>query len=287
MKLKLIERNELNVDRWNELAMATPNVSFFSFAWYLDEVAEHWCVFVDENYSSGIAIPYTIRFGKRIAYTPIFVSYLELLGREGINPNELKNLLISHFSIIELSLKSRSLSDDAEEYVTQMLPVDLEQKLNSQAKRMLKKATANELEIRVSDKFDTIYGWVETELKGKFTGMTEESLPRLNQLFIQGKKQEQLISFEVWENGACQGGIVCLEKSDQLFYLKGVCSDSTKKMGGMYLALQAGIEHARERQLLFDFGGSRVEGVRSFNRNLGGIDQFYYFYQMDKMASKD
>lgn len=282
MKLNLLERSELNVEQWNALVNGTADVSFFSYAWYLDEVAENWCVFVDENYTIGIAIPYTLRFGKRIAYTPIFLSYLEVLGTESIISDEFENQLLSHFAIVEISVKTSIFEPFTEEFVTQILPVEMEQKLTSQAKRMLKKAKSKELEMKVSHNFEEVYRWVEQELKGKFTGMTEASLPRLKELFVQAKKRNQLITFEVWCEGQCEGGIVCLLKSDQLFYLKGVCSELTKKNGGMYLALQSAIDYAKEHQLLFDFGGSRVEGVRAFNKNLGGVDFFYYFYRIDK-----
>ena len=35
------------------------------------------------------------------------------------------------------------------------------------------------------------------------------------------------------------------------------------------------VAYVKEKGLLFDFGGSRVEGVRRFNVNLGGKDSFY------------
>lgn len=281
MKLNLIERNKLDVERWNDLVSATPNVSFFSFAWYLDEVAEQWCVFVDDNYTSGIAIPYTVRFRKKIAYTPIFASYMEVVGNRELDKNQLKSQVIAHFPIIELCLKTNALGVPTQQYVTQLIPADEIQQLSSQAKRMLKKARAKGLEIRASTDFESIFRWVEQELKGKFTGMTDESLPRLKQLFTQSEQRGQLIAFEVWKDAKCRGGIVCLENEGQMFYLKGACGEEAKKNGGMYLALQKAIETAQSKGKLFDFGGSRVDGVQAFNKNLGGMDLFYNFYKID------
>ena len=74
------------------------------------------------------------------------------------------------------------------------------------------------------------------------------------------------------------GGIVCLENKEQVFYLKGAVDAESKKNGGMYLAINSAICEALEKEKAFDFGGSKVDGVKRFNFNLGGSDSVYYNY---------
>ena len=47
----------------------------------------------------------------------------------------------------------------------------------------------------------------------------------------------------------------------------------------MYLALNTAIENAIDANKNFDFGGSKVEGVKGFNHNLGGKNVVYYLYE--------
>ena len=92
------------------------------------------------------------------------------------------------------------------------------------------------------------------------------------------KNQGVLSSYELQQGG----GIVCLENESQIFYLKGTVAEKVKKNGGMYLALNSAIESADDNGKLFDFGGSRISGVKKFNNNLGGEDVSYYFLEENK-----
>lgn len=49
----------------------------------------------------------------------------------------------------------------------------------------------------------------------------------------------------------------------------------------MYALLNAAREEALAQNKVFDFGGSRVESVKSFNYKLGGVDQKYFAYHYD------
>ncbi|MGY8927293.1 MAG: hypothetical protein ACKVJC_08360, partial [Flavobacteriales bacterium] len=64
--------------------------------------------------------------------------------------------------------------------------------------------------------------------------------------------------------------------------LKGTVTEEVKKNGGMYLALNSAIETADSNNKVFDFGGSRISGVKKFNSNLGGEDISYYFLEENK-----
>ncbi|NRA10848.1 MAG: hypothetical protein HRT57_02700, partial [Crocinitomicaceae bacterium] len=118
---------------------------------------------------------------------------------------------------------------------------------------------------------------VKGELNHKFTGVTDKSLGALEQLFENAKQAQAIKVFNVIRNEVL-GGIVCFESKDQLLYVKGAVGEETKANGGMYLALNSAIEYAKEHKLIFDFGGSNVDGVKRFNYNLGGVDEVYFMH---------
>lgn len=271
--MKIIERSEIDILKWDKLVENTEGKSFFSYSWYLDSVAEDWCALVDDTYSQGIALPFTIRLGVETLYTPIFLSYVELLGK-GADIPFYKAIITDRFKNIFLSTKQNIFGKDSEIYVSQTIE-SKEFKLGSQAKRMLKKAEKEPLSVKGSLNYENILPVINSELINKFTGMNQSSLKILEQLMKSAKDRGILKSFEISEGG----GIVCLEDDTQLFYLKGAVGESVKKNGGMYLALKAGVELALSNNKTFDFGGSRVPGVMKFNYNLGGKDREYFSYQ--------
>ena len=72
-----------------------------------------------------------------------------------------------------------------------------------------------------------------------------------------------------------------IDFNQTVLYLKGAFTDEAKKNGAMYAAMNSAIQQAKLAGKNFDFGGSRVEGVRHFNLQLGGMDRVYYYHQWD------
>lgn len=279
MNLKIIERRDLDVQKWDSLVDRTKDASMFSYSFYLDAVAEHWCVLTDEDFSVGVALPYTIRAKRKILYTPIFVSYLELLGAIGA-ANPMKEIILNAFKTIEIEFKQPILGPPQQVFVTQFLNREIKRK--GQVNRMLNKAKRSELEIIQTDEWKAVFAILSSELRGKFSGMTDLSLSRLEHAYSEAHQRKRLKIFEIKKGNRCVGGVICIQKNDLLLYSKGACEAESRDEGGMYAAIDEAIQYANEGNLTFDFGGSRVEGVRRFNLAFGGEDAEYYSYQLDK-----
>ncbi|MFK7787394.1 MAG: hypothetical protein AB8B56_19880 [Crocinitomicaceae bacterium] len=278
MNVQLIERNELDVQRWDELVERTKDASLFSHSFYLDAVAENWCVLVDDDYSVGLALPYSIRARRKILYTPIFVSYLEVLGSKETQLFE--DIIRKKFKTIEIEFKQEVLGEATDVFVTQFL--NPEKKRKGQVNRMLNKSKRAGYEIRQTENWVTVFDMLYGQLNGKFSGMTDTSLTRLKNAYAKANDKVLLRTFEILEGGTSQGGIICLEKNGSLLYSKGACPNEVRDQGGMYAVIDAAIHYANEKKLSFDFGGSRVEGVRRFNHAFGGEDLEYFSYRIDR-----
>lgn len=272
----LKKREEIDVVKWNQLVDQTPESSFFSYSWYLDAVAENWSVLTDDAYSFGIALPFSVRMGVKTLYTPIFVRFLEWLGSP-IEEEKVKNYLDSHFPNRHFCVKQAVLGDEFEHLEYQEIRSDAPWEIGSQAKRMLKKAEKAGSRIHETDDFDFILEVIQSELIGKHEGLDNKAQRRLEQLFSNAKSQGKLRSYFI--EGV--GGIVCLIDAQKTMYLKGTVHEEGKGSGAMYALLNRAIEQTREEGRYFDFGGSRVPGVKRFNHNLGGTDAFYERYMQD------
>ncbi|MFT7344465.1 MAG: lipid II:glycine glycyltransferase (peptidoglycan interpeptide bridge formation enzyme), partial [Lentimonas sp.] len=82
----------------------------------------------------------------------------------------------------------------------------------------------------------------------------------------------------IYENDQLQAALILMIENGKTVYLKGAASQEVKLKGGMYLMMQEAVEKAIERGDTFDFGGSRIDGVRKFNLSFGGEDCRYYRY---------
>ena len=274
--MKIVARNNINETKWNELVELTQDSSFFSYSWYLDATAEDWCAVITADYSFGIALPFTKRLGVETLYTPIFIRYIEVLGTPLLMV-QAQEIIKERFRNFNISTKQKIFGVGYDQFVYQVIKRNTQRTLGSQAKRMLKKAAKNELLVEQSNNYSAVLNVVTSELKDKIHGINRSSLLALEKLFMAAKNNGVINVYRITDDG----GIVCLENENGVLYLKGTVTPEIKSNGGMYLALNEAIQKTITTKRNFDFGGSRIPGVRQFNRNLGGTDEVYFHYKID------
>lgn len=272
--MKLIKRDNIDIQKWDALVKRSSD-DFFSYSWYLDALSENWCVITNEEYSKGIAIPFTSKLGVKLGYIPVFSRYTEWLGP--VMGDVFTELMNSNFKGYELRCKQQLGLENARLNVHQEIREGGERKLGSQAKRMLKKAEKKEYEIVESDDYQFALNLIGEELSGKFKGVDQNAVDRMRKLCNKALDQEALKVITIEGVGA----IICLVSNKKTLYLKGTATEEGKKNGAMYYLMNHAIEFSLENNSVFDFGGSNVGGVKQFNHNLGGKDVEYFGYSKD------
>lgn len=277
--MKLIYRNEIDLEKWDALVRSKSDAAVFSLSSYLDAVAENWCICVDEKYSKGIAVPFTIRLGLKICYTPKFITYLEWFGTKKSDFSDVTTVLKAHFSQGFFSVLTAQDSDSTEPFVCQVIPLDSEIVYNSQANRMFSKFEKTHLKLAFLQEENTILEIIRQELPTKVASLDAKALDSLAVLLSALKKEGLLKTLAVTENEEVVGGLFLVDFNHSVLYLKGAFTKESKKNGAMYGAMKFFIEMTRDEGKLVDFGGSRVEGVKRFNANLGGLDRIYGYFE--------
>ena len=279
--MKFISRENIDCQKWDDLVTNTPGESVFSLSSYLDEIAENWMVYVNENYTKGIAVPFAVRLGVKTCYTPIFITKLEWLGENQGELAQFGRELKTHFPLGNFCL-NQSLEDvHSEEFVEQLIPSNSILSLGSQAKRMINKSDKLAHRIERSSERSAIFSLIRSELLPKISSLTEGSIHRMEKAIEKMSEQGHLQILSVFQGEKCVGGLFLIDFNQTVLYLKGAFTDDAKKNGAMYAAMNTAIKQALSEGKSFDFGGSRVEGVRHFNLQLGGLDRTYNCHQWD------
>lgn len=267
--MNLIDRIHIDLEKWDNL-VAQSGATVFSTSAYLDAVAQNWCVLVDDEYSKGIAIPFTNRFNVKVAYTPVFLRYVELINGD-FDKNAL-DLIKTFFSIGELNLRHITVHGQNKNF--QELNSREQFKLNDQGRRMIRKFEASDLQWEETNNFKLIMDVIEAELPKKVASL-HTSFKELVQLVSNLENKGCLKSYIVKKNDLVVGGIFFVQFGGRLLYLKSAFTEEAKKAGAMYHILSEKIIHALEQGSVFDFGGSNAENVRRFNLHFGAKDVQY------------
>lgn len=280
--MKIIQREDIDIEKWEDLVNRDPSQNPFSRTHYLDAVAENWCVYVDDNYTKGIALPFIIRFGFKSLYTPIFVRYLEWFGEKDSAFDSALKEIQSHFDIGDWNVKEPFDSCFSNTFVYQRIDPGLTDNQRPHAKRMLNKVKRLNYSISIGNNTSLVHDSIQRELPQKIAAFQPKSLAVLRKLVNAIASTDTLLIVEARKEKEFVGGLFLVESGSKLLYLKGAFTADSKKEGAMYAAMQYAIEIGKNTNRTFDFGGSRVEGVRRFNLALGGSDIPYVQYEWNR-----
>ncbi len=283
--MNIIEREHIDIEKWNTLVTSSPGASLFSHSAYLDSVAENWCVLVDDDYSNGMALPYTIRMGVKGIYTPKFSRYLEWLHltEEKKYPSDLMEQLQFAFKVASFSSAFMFNENFKAVHVYQIN--DGLKDYNKLSNRMLKKFTNSSYVIAESNQVNQIIDFIHINLNQKVRDLSNTDFSRFNKLVASMNDLGVLKIMGVYdESKSLLGGAFFIEQKSSLLYLKGACIQEAQNEGAMYALIDAGIKHAEKHNKIFDYGGSRIPGVRQFFMNIGGYDKKYYQYQWNNSS---
>ena len=279
-------RSSSTIDKtkWDALVHAEKASSVFSLSTYLDAIAENWCIFVDEEYTCGMAIPYINRLGKRIAYTPVFMRYCEWFG-DSTRKSEAFRMIEQYFAAGNLNFREEESVSKSNLLLRFQSIEPGNWKTNDQVKRMLKRFAQSGMTIQRDGNIADVIKHIDSQLSNKIDGINKRSIERLVKLTNGLNKIGMLQVIAVFQERECVGGIFLVNNQHRTLYLKGTFTDNAKKQGAMYATMFAAIEESLKRELIFDFGGSNADGVRRFNLNLGGTDQYYSVLKWDNLPS--
>lgn len=278
--MKFVEREHIDTARWDALVRNTPGSSVFSLSVYLDHVAERWCILIDDEYTRGIALPYVVRLGIKLCYTPVFVRYLEWFGLP-MDDHRFMVELKHQFQSGRIQTKHKVRTRKLKRRIYQHIDSHSTPESNSQSKRMLSKYERSEINLNWEDDIPAVLKFIRSELPLKVTSLDKRSIDRLEKLVYALKEQGLLRTIVATDGERRLGGLFVIPFNGTYLYLKGAVGKDSKDMGVMYGAMQMAIDEAQSEQMHFDFGGSNAEGVKRFNYNLGGEDKKYYVIDWD------
>lgn len=265
--MELEHSGTIDKTAWDELVRRSAG-TVFSLSAYLDATADDWSVLWNKDRSGGIACPFSVKFGVHVLYAPFFHRYTEWIGEGRPSLEQLTISLKAHFLAADAQLKWETEVFERKHQVVRKESY----KPNQQARRMLKKAAGYQISkgFRKSELIELL----KKELSHRIAAIDEHSLGLLDKL-VAAFDEQQLVQLNLMENERWLGGVWLLVFNERVLYVKGTVSRQAKEKGGMYHLMEQAIQLALEKNYLFDFGGSNVEGVRRFNCNWGGCDVAY------------
>ena len=278
----LQHHSKIDKSRWDKLVDSDQKALVFNKSYYLDAVCDNWYLYHDDLYSCGIVVCTSTKLGVASIFPPFFHRSCDLVGDSSVfKVEDFESILLTNFKygIFQTShLFPFKKIQPKKDLVFQELSEDIV--LSNQAKRKIKNVEKlYKVELKFNINPEDLIALIFEVLPAKVGFFKTKPSHSIKKLIHQAGLMGDLYSIGGFIDGNLVGGLFVLKYKGRMIYLKGACKNEFLNEGMMYYLMNALIVEAKKENLVFDFGGSNIEGVKYFNTKFGSKDIIYNMYQ--------
>ena len=287
--IQFLTRKEVNIEKWNECISNAANGLIYSYSFYLDNICDNWDAFVINDYEAVMPLPWRRKAGIKYLYAPPFIQQLGVTGSHTIfDEEDLLRQIGKLFRYGDIffnyshSLNRIPASVKANFILNLNQPFsEIELGFSNVLKKNLKAAKKAELHtssyshqliIKIfQNKYQERVRHVRDIDYKNFSKLCDQLLSRnmLATKIIQNKEEEILAAV-----------IIAIDNKRIYNLINHVTATGRKAMANHVLMCEI-LKEFSERNLLFDFEGSDLPGVKEFYEYFGPINQPYFHYHFN------
>ena len=282
MSPRLVQRSQIDPERWDQVISGASNGRVYARSWYLDRVSEDWQALVWGDYA--YVMPLTVR--KKLGVTMLVQPcYSQQLGIFPTPPDNValafQNAVRQNFRYIRISLNSQNAfwpADHLREMKNFILYLEfpyagLYASYSTHAQRHLRRAEKKDLTfvdgIALHEYLDFKTYNQSEEIYGK-------CLPNFRKLasYILYEGKGSLMGVYNRSNELCAAAFFVFDEK-RIVYLNGVSSQAGREAGAMYFLMDHVIRMFAGHPQYLDMEGSMIPGVARFFEGFGAHPETY------------
>ena len=292
--IQYLTNKQVDRRKWDQCVEGSANGLIYARSAYLDHICCHWDALVVGNYEAVMPLPWKKKYLLRYIYAPPFIQQLGIIGHtSGLDASSLISLVSKRFFLGDLFF---NFAND----MVQSLPVtaktnlvidlnrsfpELERRFTDHLRRNLKAVNEHEVNItddvpceRIIDLFKEHYErrtpHVRSKDYGRFLKLCLE-LERSGNCFTRAVKSR--------DNQLLSAGIF-LKDRKRIYHILSATTEQGRSQRTNHYLLASVIKEFAGQDLLFDFEGSDIEGVKRFYLNFGPDNQPYFYYHFEPLS---
>ena len=286
--IRYLRNEEIDSKKWDSCIKDAMPSLIYAYSWYLDVVCDNWDALVYGEYEAVMPIPYTSRFGIKLAIQPPFTQQLGVFSRIALDEklvHQFLEAIPSHFRWVKLNLNFRNRMRDSfqlrSNFVLDLIPDyhTLSQNYASDLGRGIKSSQKSNCALLEGIDTASMMELIDYQNQTKSMGLSEKSISRLSNLIQVGTAKGVMISLGMYSpmNHLCSVAIF-LRDHGRLYYLIGASDDTGREYRGMARILDQVIRKYSGQNITLDFEGSEIPGVADFFKRFGASVSPYPVY---------
>lgn len=292
-KPELLNRKDIDEQKWNALIHSSVQSLPYALTWYLDAVAPNWSALVLGNYEAVFPLPWLRRFGVKCIYQPYYCQQLGVFSKTTPDSHLLRLFLdaLQQFAYVNINLNptTQAVADIYSLKSKKNLLLSLHTDYNTLRKacsenhrRNIAKAEKNGLQF-IQDigqkQFQDFYLKNIDRQKENFKQQHEKVFKALCKAAVANNSAR--IFATALPDGTLSTAVMLLLHGNRAINIINVSSAEGKKNGSAHFLFNRliGTLAATSPGTILDFEGSSIPGIARFYEGFGAQPEVFYNYQ--------
>ncbi|MEI7501938.1 MAG: peptidoglycan bridge formation glycyltransferase FemA/FemB family protein [Paludibacter sp.] len=279
MQIKHLQNKSIDYALWDKCISESINQLTYAYSWYLDIVSPNWEALVSENFDYIMPLPLKRKYKLPYIVQPKLTQQLGVFSNQVVDENIVQLFIneLPSFSY-ELNLNEHNFFQNAEIWPNYVLDLNqsyqqIASKYSKNTKRNIEKATKMDLKVQYELSLDAFISFYYSANK-KYKSADQSFVKELINIGISNEKMSLYAVLSA--KNEIIAALCLLHSTNRLTYLLPVSNEQGKSSSAMFLLIDKLIQNNVEKNCLFDFEGSRIEGIARFYKGFGAINQPYY-----------
>lgn len=274
--IHLVKNQDIDKERWNNIVENSKFSDVYAFSWYLDIVCPNWEGLILNDYEAVFPLPIKKKFCFKYLVQPTLSQRYSIYSLREISKEE-KNLFfteIVRYKRVRICITEQFSQKYTyrQNFILDLSPSyeDLHNNYSENTRRNIQKSQIENIQCTLLTN--------KSEALQKLLKIDESNIYKPYQTQI-----EQLIqhdSFEAYEItyvGECYAIAFFAKTKTKIYYLFPASSAKGKLHSAMFQLVDTVIQKHAGTNLILDFEGSEIEGVKRFYEGFGSKSEKYYF----------
>jgi len=289
--IQILAAHEIDVNKWDACVCNTANGLIYSRYDYLNHMCDNWHGVVINNYAAVMALPWRKKLGIRYLYQPAFIQQLGIVG--STNAEELMSCIhaFSKYGDVIFNYANKEFIKQFNTDIRLNLVIDLSVGyyiISSHYKKdlvaNLRKAQKEELMISSDNDIPLAISLYKDIYRRKMKTLSNDDYLKFQALCISLHKDEMCFTRKVMDEKNELLAIGLFLKDDKRVYnLMNTTTKAGRSKEANHFLIDQVIMEFSGSDLIFDFEGSDLPGVKSFYKKFGAIDQPYFYYHYNNL----
>jgi hypothetical protein len=294
-KIEILPSVHLNTEKWNQQVSQSSNGLIYAQSSYLDAVSDHWDGLVINDYETIMPIPWRTKAGIKYAYTPAFTQQLGLIGAPLHSHIEsiVKRIYSTYrYGSILLNAGNSITAKIIEASPKPNLLLNLQRPFD-QIKLMFRKDHLQNAQKALNN------GLIYTEIipikkaisfyqsiNGPKTPHIDESNYQLLESYCNNvlKINQNCFTRAVMnDQGDLLSSALFLKDEKRIYNIMNATSNMGRTEKANHLLFYQVIQEFSEKELILDFEGSSIVGIKQFYEGFGCYEEVYYLWHYNKL----